>query len=234
MSAARKREGRNVSVNEFPGKGTIINVDRKQATTPPPETCCDRDITEISAIDVTLSVEADFHGACGTGTRNETFTWNFVRIDNATAFTPGNFEFKLYFGSLVDGCCELFFQDIATALSSGVYLHDWGKADDICEDGQFRFPLFVETIDESCNTVTLDLTGANVIAGGEARYKSGGADCNDAPCTYTTVDTGFADLATGIELTTCDFSNLLGTYTLSHTHSDTDVDLTVGIQFVIS
>lgn len=38
VSAARKLEGRNVSVNEFQGKGTIINVDRKIGT-PSPSGC---------------------------------------------------------------------------------------------------------------------------------------------------------------------------------------------------
>lgn len=231
--SAQKIGGRFVTTDEHEGKGTVINIAdtsarRGSGSVPiPPTTCCDRDCDEISTIDVTLSVDADFHGACGTGSRSSSFTWNFVRIDKATAFTPGLFEFKLYFDTETGGCCPLVFSTFAS-----VYSHDWGKADSICETGDFRFPSFVSTLDETCTNGTLNLVDDNhsVVS---ARF--GGVDdsCNEAPCTESTVNT-VDDYASDIPITTCDISDLIGTYTSTHTDSsDPNVDMTITAQLVI-
>lgn len=228
VQSIRKVAGRNVTVSEHRGKGTVINARRDRAGS-----CCERDIDEISTIDITLSIDAVFHGVCGTGSRSESFTWNFVRISKDDTFDCLTKQFKFYLGPPVDGCCSLNFADTQTYCSNGVYPHDWGKAGNICEDGDFRFPIFNCTFDDDCNTGTLDLRGDNVIGIVEARY--GGSDgCADAPCSFIPCDTGFADLATGIEITTCDFTNLIGTYTLSNTCSAADYDVTVTVEMVVA
>ncbi len=238
VNASQKIAGRFVTVDEHPGKGTLINVAdtsarRGSGPTPPPETCCGRDITEISAISVILSIDADFHGTCGTGTRSDSFTWNFSRISKDDTFDCVTDQFQLYLSPLVDGCCSLVFVDTATHCSSGVYAHDWGKVDSICADGDFRFPQFVSTFDDDCNTGTVDLLGSNVIGLVEARF--GGDDfCNDASCGYFSCDTGFANMAEDIPITNCDMSGLIGTYTLSNVCTDTNADVTVTVEMTIS
>lgn len=195
--------------------------------------CCDRDITEISTIDVTLSIDATFADAtCGTGSLSNMFSWNFTRIDKVTPFTPGNNEFKFYLGPNSGSCCALTF--LANDNAALVLSHTWAKEHNICEDGDFRFPGFHVTFDDSCDIGTLNLKGDNIIGLVEAIY--GGIDeaCNDAVCSASSSSTGFSDLADGISVTTCDFSNLIGSYTLSNTTiggSTITIKVTVNLVF---
>lgn len=196
-------------------------------------TCCDRDIDEISSISITLSIDAVFHGTCGTGSRSDNFTWNFTRIDSGDTFDCVTDQFKLFLTPLVDGCCSLAFEDSATACSSGVYSHVWDKADDICADGDFRFPTFDATFDEDCNGISIDLPFNNFSVV-EARY-GGDEFCEGASCTYFQSELFLVDLATGISVTTCDFSGLIGTYSVSNTNSsDPNADITITVDMTIS
>ncbi len=131
------------------------------------ENCCDRDITEINNIDVTLAIDAVFNDvACGDpASVSNTFTWNFVRIskdDTIDCFTPGLYQFQLFMGPVgEDGCCTLAFLDKATHCSSGVYSVNWGVVGVLASSGDFRFPTFNCTFDETCNTGTVTLTFDN-------------------------------------------------------------------------
>lgn len=230
--------GRHVSVDEHPGKGTVINVDDTSARRPhggvtPPPGCFDaRDITEVHAIDVTLGVDADFHGGGCTGTRSASFTWHFVRINNAVAFTPGALQFKFYL-TTSSPCLDLHFIDIATALSSGVYHHDFGKAGNICMEADMRFPLFHPHFSGDCCSGTLDLKFDNTCSG-FASFQSGGADCSSALCSASS-DLFFVNLATAIPFDVTDFTSIFGTYTASNTNtSDPNVTVTITLSETIA
>lgn len=235
----QKKAGRNVSVDEFQGYGTIINVpDTRQGTgSGPPAVCCDRDCDEISTCDVTLSIDADFHDAiCGTGTRSDSFTWHFTRINRDDTFacdfsTP---EFKIYFDTEVGGCCNIVCENTASHCSTGIFPHDWGKVGDICANGDFRFPTFTSDFDDECGNGTLDLGGGEQIGVVSARFKSGGSGCDDAPCAAFGSTTGFIPIATDIPISTCDVSALIGTYTLSHLQSYPEADITVTVEMVFA
>ncbi len=80
----QKQAGRNVSVSEHKGMGTLINVTRERGPT-----CCNREVTEIS----TMTLHGTFTMDCGLGLKACEFNRTWTRIDHTVPFNDVDDQF---------------------------------------------------------------------------------------------------------------------------------------------
>jgi hypothetical protein len=152
----RKKQGKNVSVQEFPGQGTIINVDRKVGT--PTSTCYTAPSVTLSGIE--LNTACYPNGFCPPGcVAAQTFT--DIGINDT-------FETAFFIGKLCDTC--VYFYRPTVIHNDAFHCDDpcntgSGCDGDPCEPGDLQIDIIVSRIDSTwyCQVVII---GGSVCPGG--------------------------------------------------------------------
>lgn len=196
--ASQKREGKNVSVNECYGLGTIINAARERGT--PVECDCPREVSEISGF--TMSFTAHYVGdgvtSCPEDECSDTQTW--TRIDSAESFSAPH-QFKLYLNNCESGG-EIVYEDNRS--SSPISFDCFGSNEFVPVHGSFVYGSNSPNTGGCCNFVTV---------GNDVFYTMDFFAEGDNLCSNCVAELGDTEIA---GLTICDMSALIGVYSVEN------------------